>query len=176
MKNLLTKNKRQKGYAILFTVVIVSALSIITAGLTNTAYKQLVLSSLAKDSQSAFYQADTAGDCALYADQVEYEGKYKATPTRLPSIFDSIPGTFTCGGLSLVITALSGNLNNGYSLMPQNENADAPCSRINVTKTIDAGGAKITTISAKGYNICNTNNLRTVEREILITLKEEPPV
>jgi hypothetical protein len=128
MKNFFKKYKNKKGYAILFTVVIVSAISVITAGLTNAAYKQLILSSLAKDSQSAFYQADTAADCALYADQVEY-----IKPA--PNIFTE--GTWTCGGSDLVIENVTPT---GYTISPTEEIEDSlnPCFRIDVTKVITA--------------------------------------
>ena len=169
MKNIFIKNKnpacagRQKGYAILFTIVIVSAVSVITAGLTNAAYKQLILSSLAKDSQSAFYQADTAGDCALYADRVV--GK------TLPNIITT-GGDWTCGGSSLTVGNIS---TNGYTIYPKSpaDVSSFPCFRIDVTKdTTTNPGITRTTIKAKGYNICNTTNLRTVEREIQIDYED----
>lgn len=162
MKKNFTKIKNQKGYAILFTVIIVSAISVITAGLTNTAYKQLVLSSLAKDSQSAFYQADTAADCALYADRVE---AFK-TP---PNIFTV--GTWTCGEVDLIVTDLGSG---SYTLYPTSAISSSlnPCFRIDVTKDNSASPIIRTSISAKGYNICNVNNLRTVEREIKIDYEE----
>jgi len=162
MKNIFIKNKNQKGYAILFTVVIVSAISVITAGISNAAYKQLILSSLAKDSQSAFYQADTAGDCALYADRVE------AVKTP-PNIFTT--RTFTCGGASLIVGNIS---TNGYTIYPTStvSSSLAPCFRIDVIKDITTPPIIKTTIQAKGYNICNKTNLRTVEREIEINYEE----
>lgn len=169
MLKFFTKNKKQKGYAILFTVVIVSAISVITAGLSNAAYKQLILSSLAKDSQLAFYEADTAGDCALYADLVEYPKLLEATPS---GIFSTPPGTpWSCGGLNLKI--VSAELSSGYSLNPPQEDSLDPCFRIDVKKdTTSAPPHTITTITAKGYNICKISNLRTVEREIKITHEE----
>lgn len=174
MKNY--KNKNQKGYAILFTVVIVSAISVITAGLSNAAYKQLILSSLAKDSQTAFYEADTASDCALYADQVEYNGFLLGDPITNPSIFYDLNNTWNCGGTDLTITATGGDLKNGYILNPplNVQNSNDPCFRIQVDKETvtdpdDPTGTIVnTTVSAKGYNICNTNNSKTVEREIQI--------
>lgn len=161
MKNIFTKNKDQKGYAILFTIVIVSAISVITAGLTNVAYKQLILSSLAKDSQTAFYQADTAGDCALYADRVEGA---KTPPNLLTT-----GGVWACGDSILTIDNIT---ENGYTIYPTDENSINPCFRINVTKDISESPLIKTTISAKGYNICNKSNLRTVEREIKINYEE----
>lgn len=167
MKNFCIKN--QNGYAILFTVVIVSAVSIITAGLTSAIYKQIILSSLAKDSQSAFYQADTAGDCALYADTTEY-AKFSSVQ-KVSSFFDTPDTPWSCGGLDLDLTIRydSENLVTGYSLIP--EQVDSPCFSIDVTKTITgvSPDEKIETkIIAKGYNICDKTNSRTVEREIEI--------
>jgi hypothetical protein len=165
MKKFLMKNKNQKGYAILFTIVIVSAVSVITAGLTNAVYKQLVLSSLAKDSQSAFYQADTAGDCALYADRVQIINN--------PEIFNS-GGPFSCGGLILDVEPLI-PAGSGYRINPTPEvqASSDPCFRIDVTKDITTvPGITYTTIHAKGYNFCDKANPRTVEREIKIDYEE----
>ncbi|HLP86798.1 MAG TPA: LamG domain-containing protein [Candidatus Paceibacterota bacterium] len=130
MKKIIAKNKGNKGYAILFTVIIVSAISVITAGLTNVAYKQLILSSLAKDSQSAFYEADTAGDCALYADRIES----LKTP---PNIFTT--GTFNCGGSNMVVSTPTGN--GDYTIYPVSGDSNSlnPCFRIDVTKTNTSG-------------------------------------
>jgi hypothetical protein len=161
MKNIFKKN-RNKGYAILFAVIIVSAISVITAGLTNTAYKQLVLSSLAEDSQAAFYQADTAGDCALYSSFVELN-------ENDPNVVFTSGGEWTCGGADLDVTMLS---NGGYTISPQDEDSNSPCFRIDVVKTdttdVNGNPATENTISARGYNICDISNTRTVEREIQI--------
>lgn len=150
--------KNQKGYAILFTVIIVSAISVITAGLSNTAYKQLILSSLAKDSQAAFYQSDTATDCALFADQRDFENPVFTTG-----------GAWSCGGFNLNVTSFGVA---GYKIEPQNQTSRNPCFRISVDKTMEDDGLgnieTKTEISAKGYNICDTSNIRTVEREIQI--------
>lgn len=158
MKKLFKKNK---GYAILFAVIIVSAISVITAGLTNTAYKQIVLSSLAEDSQAAFYQADTAGDCSLYSSFVSLDEE------NPDPVFTS-GGTWSCGEQDSNVTVSGDN----YTISPQNENSNNPCYRIQVLKTdtVDGSGnpAVKTTIYAKGYNICNLSNKRTVEREIEI--------
>ncbi len=163
------KNKNQGGYAILFTVIIVSAISVITAGLSNAAYKQLLLSSLAKDSQTAFFQADTAADCALYADQVEYI-KYLSLAEGVVSIFDIPDGQWSCGGFNLNIESFNSALPGGYELNPPNPNSSEPCFRITVVKEQNVINPNITnvSISAKGYNICDKSNGRTVEREIEI--------
>jgi len=141
----------------LFTVIIISAISVITAGLVNATYKQLILSSLAKDSQIAFYQADTATECALYVDRVD------------TGLLES-GGDFTCGNFLLKVIA--SGIDKDYQIEPDviKEFVD-PCFRIVVTKT--SNGEKMDTkITAKGYNICNTDNPRTVERAIEINYSE----
>lgn len=176
MKKVFTKNQNQKGYAILFTLVIVSAVSVITAGLTNTIYKQMILSSITKDSQAAFYQADTASDCALYADSVEYKN-YLLDPET--SIFSKAnpANPWPCGGMDLVITPTDGNLYKGYDLKLSDETSSDPCFSINVEKVTTGNGPDMkvikSTITAKGYNICDKKNSRTVERAIEIVIFSE---
>jgi len=155
MINNIVKNEKQKGFALLFTVIIVSAVSVITAGLTSAIYKQMILSSLVRDSQTAFYQADTASDCAIYADLVE-----------VPKITDPTfiekhkTNDWTCGGLKLRTKLVSAS---GYTLSLEDETISEPCFNIQVTRS-----GTLTKIKAKGYNICDKTNPRTVEREIQI--------
>lgn len=159
--------KKEQGYAILFTVVIVSAISVITAGLSNAIYKQLILSSLAKDSQTAFYQSDTATDCALLADRV-----VKDDTENYPG-FATVSGvTWSCGGVTMLVNPVGPS--GSYTIYPTAaaEAANTPCYRINVTKDISASPIVKTEILAKGYNICNRQNIRTVEREIKISYEE----
>ena len=167
MKKLFFKNKKRKGFAILFTMIIVSAIAIVIAGLTNTAYKQLILSSLAKDSQAAFYESDTATDCALYADRVE--------SAKLPletNLISKGDHQWYCGGLDLIVTSTG---NGNFNIEPVNQTSVNPCFRIDVKKEhkILPVPTSVTTMSARGYNICNISNKRTVEREIEIVYDEQ---
>lgn len=157
MGNIFIKNKKG-GYALMFTLMVVSVVSVITAGLINAANKQLILYSLAKDSQLAFYQADTAGDCALYADRKD------------PGNITTVGGSWSCGGLDLVVTPIS----NGYKIYPINSTTNSmdPCFKIDVRKDTGTPNVIKTEISARGYNICDASNIRTVEREINIKFEE----
>ncbi|MFA7000083.1 MAG: hypothetical protein WC241_03100 [Candidatus Paceibacterota bacterium] len=155
MKNNNQKIEYNKGYAILFTVVVVGIISMITIGLSNAAYKQIILSSVAKDSTTAFYESDIASECALYADNT-----YNMAP----------PNPWTCAGNTLTFpagTSVGGTTN--YSIDPSGTNGTSidKCFRVTATKTIVLDTIT-TNIQAKGYNICNMNNSRTVERAIEI--------
>ncbi len=159
MMKFIIKNKIKGGYAMLFAVIIVSAISVITAGLINATYKQIILSSLAKNSQLAFYQADTAADCALYAEQVLRDER--------PEFFkEDGGGDWSCGGYNLIIKPSS---DIDYKIYSQElEDSTEPCFRISVSGT--TGKQKI---KASGYNVCNLYNKRTVERSIEINFSEK---
>jgi len=148
------------GYAILFAVVVVSIISMLAIGLSNTTYKQLILSSLANDSQLSFYQSDNATECALYAENVVGMA--------------SITSPWKCGkdsnnsDYSFTITGPTGDPQN-YNFVPSINGTSIPCFNFNITKTtmppID------TNIYARGYNSCNSTSPKTVEREIRVQYK-----
>lgn len=156
MKEINKKNRKDRGYAILFTVVVVGIISVITIGLSNAAYKQMILSSVAKDSMTAFYQADIASECALYADNEEVLVETNVNPI------------FRCAEkyLNFKYTSLSPTEKN-YQLNPSDAESVArpKCYRVDVTKT-ETADSITTKVEALGYNICNKSNLRTVERAI----------
>jgi hypothetical protein len=163
MKRFNRKTKKNGGYAILFTVVVVGIISMITIGLSNAAYKQMILSSVARDSTTAFYQADIGSECALYADN-----EYNMDMTKIPA------GT-TCGsdpadapsnpGIPLSFTQpVANNGVTSYDLI-LDENYSKKCFRINVTKT-ESDVSIASKVQAMGYNICKKSNSRTVERAI----------
>lgn len=161
MKKFFVKNKNEKGYALLFAILIISAISVVTAGLINTIYKQLILSLLAKDSSSAFYQADTAVDCAMYAD---------LNVSSLDSWKDQT--TLKCGGFDLNIQKKE---DGSYDLLPPEDvlKSNDPCFKISVYRVVGTVDTFNTDkIEAKGYNVCNTSNERVVEREIIVNFEE----
>ena len=150
------KKNNQNGYAILFAMVIVSIISMIAIGLSNTTYKQLILSSLANDSQLSFYQSDTATECALYADNVL--NMTSDTPSPWQCGKDNSNNDFTF--------KISGGASD-YSLNPIINVASDPCFNFNVTKLGDL--PVVTNIYARGYNSGDMASKRTVEREINVS-------
>ncbi len=61
-------NKNEKGFALLFAVVLSAILLAIALGVSNIAYREAAFTTSAKDSNDAFYAADTAAECALFYD------------------------------------------------------------------------------------------------------------
>ncbi len=75
-KTNLTKNNGEKGFALLFAVLTASILLSIGLSIFNISLKELQLSTASRDSQVAFYAADSARECALY-----WDIRYSAFPT-----------------------------------------------------------------------------------------------
>ena len=169
---MVKKYKKNKGgYAMLFTVVVVSAISVITAGLTNIAYKQLTLSSLAKDSQTATIWADTANECALFFEQVAIKHLLGQNP---------LTNKWTCGGINFKInwgemdglnSYESGNYN--YELSALDDQPKQPCFEFSVESVQDENQVKNVTIESSGFNICDKQNIRAVERSYRINYNGE---
>lgn len=170
---MVKKYKKNKGgYAMLFTVVVVSAISVITAGLTNIAYKQITLSSLAKDSQTATIWADTANECALFFEQVAI--KHLLGQNRLTN-------EWTCGGINFEIFWEEGmdglafyELGNyNYELKAKEDQSKQPCFEFSVESVQDDSQVKNVTIKSSGFNICDKGNIRAVERSYRINYNGE---
>ncbi len=143
----------------MFTVILVSIISLIGIGLSNTTYKQLMLSSGARNSQTAFYMSDMATECALYIDNVQPEILINGT-LQVSCGFDRDGSPFL-----LNITS-SGTIDDmTYYLVPASISLIDPCFRISINKK-DMGSIIETTINGSGYNICDKSNNRTVERTI----------
>jgi len=88
--------RAQKGYLILFAVVISSIVLAIGLGIMSIVNKGLILASAGRASQFAFYAADTGIECALYWDRVHSGFGVTVFPTSTSS---SIPGSgVMCAG------------------------------------------------------------------------------
>lgn len=60
--------KQQYGVALLLSLLVVSAALSVSLGVANMVLGELLLSSTGRDSQIAFYTADSGVECALYWD------------------------------------------------------------------------------------------------------------
>ncbi|MGB8815631.1 MAG: hypothetical protein WCC74_00090 [Minisyncoccia bacterium] len=60
--------RNKKGFALLFAVFTASVMLLIGVSIFSVSLRELAISQSAKDSQLAFYAADSARECALYWD------------------------------------------------------------------------------------------------------------
>lgn len=97
-----------RGFTILLAALVASLVLALGISVFTIAQKQLVLSSIGRNSQYAFYTADTAAECALYWDMRHPGSDVSAfdpsTPmTPLECDADTIDvTTIACGGGSCI--------------------------------------------------------------------------
>ena len=97
-------NKQQRGFALLIAVIFMTVMLSIGLALSSLGYKQEILASTAIESQSAFYAADAALECALYYDQ-------QLDSFAVPSSNNPPAPSITCDGITTSSTILSNNYN-----------------------------------------------------------------
>jgi len=92
----------QRGFTLLLAALVSSIVLAVGAAIFGIAQKQVLLSAIGRDSQFAFYAADTAAECALYWDfRYGYFGT--STPPDSQIHFESGVTDPKCDGESLGI-------------------------------------------------------------------------
>jgi hypothetical protein len=143
----------------LYAVLVSSILLSIGLAIFNLTIKELLLSSLGRDSQFAFYAADSGAECALY-----WDFKEEAFATS------SVPGPIECA--DVVIDNMGGKGYGGsndftiYLDQTLSDPSKGPCTLVSVTKY---DSPLRTILEARGYNTCDPTNPRRVERAIRVT-------
>lgn len=139
--------KTQRGFALLIAVIFMSVVLSFGLALGSLGYKQQVLASSAIESQYAFYAADAALECALYADQQQ-------------ALFNP-PGNMplTCGGQSFPVTSTNSTINGIPYLVSSAPNIslddNTHCADITVYKPETSPAT--TYVFSQGYNVsCST--------------------
>lgn len=87
----IISHNKQRGFTLLIAVIFTSVILAFAVALGSLGYKQSVLSSASLQSTSAFYAADAALECALYADQQQQLFDYSTFNAASPVLF-------SCGG------------------------------------------------------------------------------
>ncbi len=137
----------------LLATIIASLLLAVGAAMFSIIKKEIILSSLGRDSQFAFYAADTGAECALYLD-FRHDAFTTGTTTAM------------CDGQSL------GNIAPVVLDQPTTFQYDPNglCSVVSVTK-YSPGNPNSTRIDSRGYSTsCATiaTNPRALERAVEI--------
>lgn len=179
MKHSINKPLRQKGYTLLFAVIVSVLVLSVATFIVAVARKQFLLSSAARDSLYALYAADTGLECAI---------------NNINSFSTSTnPGSITCGLSSTLsggdylpgswptvfLSDPSGAATTTFSMYAgANDSGTAPsCAFITVEMWTDPTSHNlIESIKSRGYNIgwnsnvgdCSIAGPRKVERAIQV--------
>lgn len=156
MMHLMTKQTttvevvRPRGFTLLIAVILASVLLTVGIALLDIAYKQVILSSSAKQSQYAFYAADAALECALYYDQ-RFDA-FNTNPDNITSI--------SCGGFTIPISPAGS--------APRVTTFSIPCADGGSQATLriykNDSGSDPSKLYASGFSSCNASDPRRIER------------
>lgn len=149
---MMTLSGRQgrRGFALLIAVIFMSVMLTFGLALGSLGYKQQILASSVTASQYAFYAADAALECALYADQQQNLFAYDDYDPGAPD-----PKTVTCGGYVASVSQPAPSPEHLISRMRIHLDSDTRCADITVYKPPPDAGT--TYIFSQGYDIsCTT--------------------
>ncbi|MFA7285530.1 MAG: hypothetical protein WC011_01630 [Candidatus Paceibacterota bacterium] len=170
----LKRNQKDKGFVILFAVVLTSIILSVSLGLADITYKEISFGTSAKNTGEAFFASDTGIECALYYD-------FKGVQTS----FGGYENPFGYNGaepLTLECARNQFGFTGGYSptgpwtfILFNLGTSGKACAVVTVTKDfndINDPDDDETIIVSKGYNTggdnisCTSNSPTRVEREI----------
>ena len=148
----------RSGFTLLFSVLIGSLLFSVGMAIANLATREVVLSAAGKESEAAFFAADTGVECALYFDfRVPGTFPNSSTAPRGSSV--------TCNTASLPLTVVSQNATAATTTF--RVSFSPSCAEVIVGKT--AGPPGHTVIESRGRNECGTAaNPARVERALRV--------
>lgn len=160
----------EAGFALLYAVLVSSLFLAIGATIASATIKNLIFASSGRESQFAFYSADSGVECALYWDKIW--GRF---PTSTNPLIHPTNG-IKCNNevLSIGNDGIAPTESSAVTAFDIGENAPysdgALCVHVQVLKTQNAQNPKIsdTQIRADGYNTCDTNNARRLERSLQV--------
>ncbi len=172
--------KNSGGFSLLYAVLVVSILISVGLSMADIATRQIVLSSSGRDSQIAFYAADSGIECALFWDL--------KNPSGQSAFSTSTASTISCNGQSIFTNSQTVPTNPTVSsLIGGGGEADptsifyidfnlgsqplAYCAIVTVNKSsnpVPGGSSILTKIESRGYNTCDVANPRRVERAIRV--------
>ncbi len=147
--------KTERAFTLLMSVLISSILLTLGYEIYNLAVKEVELSSSGRESQFAFFAADTGIECALYLDS-KLDGF--ATSSALTEV--------ACGTATSTLTRVT--VEDDYITtfaFSLGSGTNTQCVDVRVTRE----DPRRTIIESFGHNTCELDNPRRLERAIRVT-------
>ncbi|KKS11174.1 hypothetical protein A2643_01835 [Candidatus Nomurabacteria bacterium RIFCSPHIGHO2_01_FULL_39_220] len=143
--------KLKSGFVILFAVTLSALLLSIAIGVTNIAFKELRFGTNARDTNDAFFAADTGIECALI-----YDKSTTGLFVHNPPISSSF--SITCNNRPITVTENSTSYWTFH--VPGLGSTTQSCAIVTVDKTDpgDSTTVPVFVITSKGYNTGSQNN------------------
>jgi hypothetical protein len=173
--------KNKKGFVILFAILVSSLILLISAGIFSLVQKEVILSSSARESQRAFYAADSALECALFSDLVGID-----SPPRTPFIINPVGAqadSFECGGDTIDSSHIGDTdeydfayVIRYYNNLDDLNNQNNSCAYVLIEKNLKTTDTTVveTRITAVGFNVCTSGNATEFSGQINIPDFDDP--
>jgi|CXWL01.1.fsa_nt_gi Tfp pilus assembly protein PilE len=149
----------QRGFTLLIAVILASVALALGLALVDIAYKQTVLSSTSRQSQSAFYNADAALECALYYDQ--QKDFFGGNP------FNLVNADVTCNELPVTFSVVRSGTAPIESVFTIPCEGGGTSASVTVWKNNDGDDENVLYVT--GFNTCDSTNQRRIERGLKVT-------
>lgn len=142
-------HRKESGFVLLIAVIFMSVMLSFGLALGSLAFKQQQLSSAALESQYAFYAADAALECALYADQQQNLFGYTS---HSAIVHPALITTVACNDTPSYASELSYSYDGTQLIVSQRFSLDAGkhCADVTVYKP---NGVGTTRVYSQGYNV-----------------------
>ena len=160
---------KPRGFTLLIAVLVSGVMLALGFAIFNIVSKEVILSSTGRESQFAFYSADSGIECALYWDLEQNT-----------FVFNSEVNAILCGGGPVSLVKNDGGAYISPTAKSQfsfylNGAGTGQCATVTVYKTAivtvetdgtTTGLSTTTKIESLGYNTCDTGNPKRLERGI----------
>lgn len=174
------KHTKEKGFTLLFAVLLAVLVLAVGASVINIAMKQVILTGIGRESQFAFYAANTGVECALYWDYRDEKIFATSTLSSQYTKDDEYTSSVLCGAQSIYKTyegvdtdvyvlGESGTTKGISRFTIKFEDSIQYCSVVTVTKEKIGDDPIKTTIESRGYNTCDEGNPRRIERGLQLS-------
>ncbi len=172
------KEKKNKGFTMLFAVLVSVLVLSVGASIITLALKQIRLSGSARDSQFAFYAANTGLECAEYWDwQFSPDGSMIFRSPLEEAEYTGDEDNVTCVGNMIMDTSSDPEqwqypadgvigVTRFWIKFEESDPLIPYCAQVTVTKTRNISNPELidTKIDSRGYNTCDLDNSRRIER------------
>lgn len=161
LQQFLKRERKMQGFTLLYASLVSALILAIGIAIASFALRGTVFSSSARQSVYAIYAADTGVECASYLDFVE-------------NAFGpgSAPATYSCFGQNVTVGGVSYGNTDTFELRFGPVTGEPYCTIVYVRKDNNDSdsscpvGVECTAVEARGYNTCDTDDPRRIERAL----------
>lgn len=175
--NTFKTNNKNKGFVVLISIIIVTIVATLGAGILNIALKDLIISNFQKEATKALFASDAGIDCAVGYDTNNPMSLFSAFSNSFQTTTDNIK----CNGIYLEVTSHVSSTCNGNpciittlfapssSLLGQPlELGNGSCVFIEIQKINTGVLTEDTIITSRGISSCTGS--RRLERTSVLKL------